>query len=236
MTCVPGDWVGDILHFWFDEIPREAWFGKDEAFDQRLRERFLAQHEHVAVLPVGNCVRDAETAMASVIALDQFPRNMFRGTPRAFATDAKGPGDWRSRNREWLRGSIVKGPAHFPLLAVPARRGCGSASTGHGADGQARGYRTHPLGFGTQGHHRSLRALSTPKQCTRQNVDSRRNRIPRAAGQLFLSGTCARGRSFSSLTAPARTNEGSQTLRSICLWIEQSVVQPRKLPRRNVRA
>jgi uncharacterized protein (DUF924 family) len=89
MTRVPGDWVGDILHFWFDEIPREAWFGKDEAFDQRLRERFLAHHEHVAVLPVGNCVRDAETAMASVIALDQFPRNMFRGTPRAFATDAK---------------------------------------------------------------------------------------------------------------------------------------------------
>ena len=89
MTRVLGDWVANILHFWFDEIPREAWFGKEEAFDQRLRERFLAHHEHIAVLPVADCVRAAETAMASVIALDQFPRNMFRSTPRAFATDAK---------------------------------------------------------------------------------------------------------------------------------------------------
>ena len=88
MISMPGDWIADILHFWFDEIPREAWFGKDEAFDQRLRERFLARYEHVGVLPVADCVRDAETAMASVITLDQFPRNMFRGTPRAFATDA----------------------------------------------------------------------------------------------------------------------------------------------------
>jgi uncharacterized protein (DUF924 family) len=83
------DWIADILHFWFDEIPRDAWFQKDELFDQRLRGRFLARHEHVAALPTMDCVRDAERAIAAVIALDQFPRNMFRGTPRAFATDAK---------------------------------------------------------------------------------------------------------------------------------------------------
>ena len=83
------DWIADILYFWFDEIPRDAWFQKDELFDQRLRGRFLARHEHVAALPTMDCVRDAERAIAAVIALDQFPRNMFRGTPRAFATDAK---------------------------------------------------------------------------------------------------------------------------------------------------
>jgi len=83
------DWIADILHFWFDEISRDAWFQKDELFDQRLRGRFLARHEHVAALPTMDCVRDAERAIAAVIALDQFPRNMFRGTPRAFATDAK---------------------------------------------------------------------------------------------------------------------------------------------------
>ena len=88
MTRVLGDWVANILHFWFDEIPREAWFGKEEAFDQRLRERFLAHHEHIAVLPVADCVRAAETAMASVIALDQFPRNMFRGHARTYEADA----------------------------------------------------------------------------------------------------------------------------------------------------
>jgi uncharacterized protein (DUF924 family) len=89
MTPITHDWIADILQFWFEEIPREAWFRKDEAFDRRLRERFLARHEHVAVLPIADCVRDRENALAAVIALDQFPRNMFRGTPRAFATDAK---------------------------------------------------------------------------------------------------------------------------------------------------
>jgi uncharacterized protein (DUF924 family) len=78
-----------ILNFWVHEIPREVWFRKDELFDQRLRERFLARHEHVATLPTADCVGDAERAIAAVIALDQFPRNMFRDTPRAFATDAK---------------------------------------------------------------------------------------------------------------------------------------------------
>jgi len=89
MAPAPEDWTADILNFWFDEIPREAWFQKDELFDQRLRQRFFTQHEHVAALPTTDCVRDAECAIAAVIALDQFPRNMFRGTPRAFATDAK---------------------------------------------------------------------------------------------------------------------------------------------------
>jgi uncharacterized protein (DUF924 family) len=85
----PDGWVTEILQFWFEEIAREAWFCKDEAFDQRLRERFLAHHEHVAALPISNCVCEARTAIAAVVALDQFPRNMFRGTPRAFASDAQ---------------------------------------------------------------------------------------------------------------------------------------------------
>jgi uncharacterized protein (DUF924 family) len=89
MALTPEDWTADILNFWFVEIPREAWFKKDELFDQRLRERFFARHEHVEALPILDCVRDAECAIAAVITLDQFPRNMFRGTPRAFATDAK---------------------------------------------------------------------------------------------------------------------------------------------------
>jgi uncharacterized protein (DUF924 family) len=89
MAPAPEDWITAILHFWFHEIPREAWFQKDELFDQRLQERFLARHEHVATLPTLDCLVDAESAIAAVIALDQFPRNMFRGTPRAFATDAK---------------------------------------------------------------------------------------------------------------------------------------------------
>src|SRR5262245_46742678 len=89
MAVTADDLFAEILNFWFVEIPREAWFQKDEPFDHRLRERCFTQHERVAALPTADSVGNAERAIAAVIALDQFPRNMFRGTPRAFATDAK---------------------------------------------------------------------------------------------------------------------------------------------------
>jgi len=91
MTATNPDdrWVGEILQFWFVEIAREAWFSQDYAFDRRLCERFLVRREQIARLPIADCLRYPEAAVAAVIALDQFPRNMFRGTARAFATDAK---------------------------------------------------------------------------------------------------------------------------------------------------
>lgn len=86
---MPTDWATEILQFWFAEAASRAWFSKDDAFDRLLRERFLERHEHIAALPIADCLRDARQAVAAVIALDQFPRNMFRGTARAFATDTK---------------------------------------------------------------------------------------------------------------------------------------------------
>src|SRR5262249_33888465 len=82
-------WVGEILHFWFHEIAREAWFRSGDDLDRRLRERFLERQAHVASLALAGCRGMAPAALAAAIALDQFPRNMFRGTLRAFATDAK---------------------------------------------------------------------------------------------------------------------------------------------------
>lgn len=85
-------WVDDVLRFWFEEVGPEAWFRKSassdgEAFDALVRSRFLAIHEHIAALgPYDG--DDWRTALASILVLDQFPRNMFRGTGRAFATDA----------------------------------------------------------------------------------------------------------------------------------------------------
>ena len=89
MTDLAETWAANVLHFWFEEATPEQWFNKDEAFDQRLRDRFLALHEQVANLSAGACMASRETALAAVIVCDQFPRNLFRGTPRAFATDAK---------------------------------------------------------------------------------------------------------------------------------------------------
>jgi len=82
-------WVDDVLRFWFKEAGPKQWFAKDAAFDADLRRRFLALHERVAAEPVQALLADGRTALAAIVVLDQMSRNMFRSSPRAFATDAK---------------------------------------------------------------------------------------------------------------------------------------------------
>ncbi len=86
---LPAGWVDDVLSFWFGEITTEQWFKKDEAFDARMRERFEPLHEAVAREPGDALSADARTALAAIIVLDQMSRNIFRGSPRAFAQDLK---------------------------------------------------------------------------------------------------------------------------------------------------
>lgn len=83
----PG-WVGDVLRFWFDDLGRKAWFAPDTAIDTQIRERFLPLISELVAQPVDQALSSADRALATVIALDQFPRNIFRGEARAFATDA----------------------------------------------------------------------------------------------------------------------------------------------------
>src|SRR5215207_9103757 len=82
-------WAADVLRFWFEECTPEQWFKRNDAFDAALRQRFLSVHASVAALAVEECLADAGTALAATIVLDQFSRNMFRGTPAAFATDGR---------------------------------------------------------------------------------------------------------------------------------------------------
>jgi uncharacterized protein (DUF924 family) len=87
------DFTG-ILDFWFGAPdspergrPRKAWFSKSDAFDGEVRRRFLPLWESAAR---GGLERWSATPLASlalIVVLDQFPRNMFRGDPRTFATD-----------------------------------------------------------------------------------------------------------------------------------------------------
>ena len=81
------DWAEQVLRYWFEELKPAAWFRKDEGVDAVIRERFGALYEELARIRPEQLTTPLEFA-AAVIALDQFPRNMFRGTPRAFATDA----------------------------------------------------------------------------------------------------------------------------------------------------
>jgi len=77
----------EILTFWREAGP-DRWFTKDEAFDASIRERFLATYEAAARGELAAWEATAEGALALVIVLDQFPRNMFRGSPRVYEADA----------------------------------------------------------------------------------------------------------------------------------------------------
>ncbi|MGI9524439.1 MAG: DUF924 family protein [Hyphomicrobiaceae bacterium] len=82
-------WAREVLTFWFREIQPDDWFTKCDATDELIRARFSQTHAFVAREPVGELVRDADTALGATIVLDQFSRNMFRNDPVAFATDEK---------------------------------------------------------------------------------------------------------------------------------------------------
>jgi len=77
----------DILTFWREAGP-DQWFADDPAFDLAVRSRFFATHGAAARGGLIDWEHSAAGALALVLLFDQFPRNMFRGDARAFATDA----------------------------------------------------------------------------------------------------------------------------------------------------
>jgi uncharacterized protein (DUF924 family) len=76
----------DVVSFWIQAGPK-AWFAKSEAFDAEIRERFEALHHAAARGELDEWAETPEGALALLLLLDQFPRNLFRGSPHAFATD-----------------------------------------------------------------------------------------------------------------------------------------------------
>jgi uncharacterized protein (DUF924 family) len=76
----------DVLAFWREAGP-DKWFAKDDAFDAAISAKFLSTYEAAAAGRLADWENTADGALALVIVLDQFPRNMFRGTARCFETD-----------------------------------------------------------------------------------------------------------------------------------------------------
>ncbi len=79
----------DILNFWFVQTQPAQWFQVNEEFDSLIKERFEESYQLAADGIYDDWKNAADGALALVLLLDQFPRNMFRGTPKAFATDGK---------------------------------------------------------------------------------------------------------------------------------------------------
>lgn len=79
----------EINHFWFEEVSPTLWYQSSEDFDAQIRDRFLEIYELAADGLCDGWRSDADGSLALCLVFDQFPRRMFRGEARAFATDGK---------------------------------------------------------------------------------------------------------------------------------------------------
>jgi uncharacterized protein (DUF924 family) len=82
-------WVDAVLRFWFTECGPRQWFARDDAFDATLRERFGALHARVVSGDEPVSAASPRRALAAIVVLDQFSRNLHRGSPEAFAGDER---------------------------------------------------------------------------------------------------------------------------------------------------
>ena len=83
----PDEQAQAVLDFWFGELTPTQWFTKDAAVDAQVAERFGALTARVATGGAPHWAASAGGLLAAVIVLDQFPRNLYRDDPRAYATD-----------------------------------------------------------------------------------------------------------------------------------------------------
>lgn len=79
-------WINEVLSFWFDELDEADWFSGDPRVDEQIRTRFLALHLQLVATDAAG-IQEPRALLAAVIVLDQFSRNLFRGDPRAYASD-----------------------------------------------------------------------------------------------------------------------------------------------------
>ena len=102
--------MNDVVRFWRDAGPA-AWFARNDAFDDALRTRFLDEHFAAARREREDLLDDADGALALILLLDQVPRNVFRDSAHAFATDPLA--------REYAHRAI---DARFDAIIEPALR------------------------------------------------------------------------------------------------------------------
>ena len=154
--------ASEVLNFWFGAgaeygVAHKRWFQKDPAFDAEVRRRFLSLHAELA--GNGAWLDAPRDCLARIIVLDQFPRNMFRGTPRAFASDALALAAARHAiasgyDHDWLR--VEKIFAYLPFehseSLADQERACELM--------RPLGEEQYDYAIAAQGDHRALRPLS----------------------------------------------------------------------------
>jgi uncharacterized protein (DUF924 family) len=77
----------NVINFWFTESTPREWFGKNTAYDEKIRARFLESYSNVAAGKTAHWRMTPTGRLAEIIILDQFARNMFRDQSQVFAED-----------------------------------------------------------------------------------------------------------------------------------------------------
>lgn len=113
----------DVLDFWFGAPgsaefgqTRKCWFEKNPAFDEEIRRRFLSALEDAAAERLAGWAAQPEGLLALIVLLDQFPRNLFRNQPRAFATDSLALGLARQALKQGFDGKLMPVQRVFAYL------------------------------------------------------------------------------------------------------------------------
>ena len=101
----------DILSFWFVDTAPAQWFQVSDAFDDMVRNKFLDHFRLACQGMYDDWAKSADGALALILMFDQFPRNMFRGAPEAYATDERA-----------LHISALSIQRGFDQLFVPLKR------------------------------------------------------------------------------------------------------------------
>jgi len=117
LAAPPRRWAAELLHVWFHELAAPQWFAPDPRVDTLLRRRFSRELRSLRLRPAQEFLTDPQSTLAAVLLFDQLPRNLHRGTPRAFATDTLA--------RAIARGALARGwdkqlsPQQRQFLAMP---------------------------------------------------------------------------------------------------------------------
>ena len=163
--------IDEIVHFWFEELSRKDWFRKDEALDSTIASRFGAiYHELRAGVPA-SWLDTPEGVLAAILVLDQFPRNMFRGDARAFATDDAGLALAKQAIADGLDSKLTRDQRIFLYMPFQhsedqRRPGARNCALRHARQaGQSR-FRAEASGGG-----RPLRSIPAPQRHSRTRLD-----------------------------------------------------------------
>ncbi|MEN8236525.1 MAG: DUF924 family protein [Pseudomonadota bacterium] len=78
-----------ILDFWFDPKHKELWFVKNADFDEKIRKQFENAYNQATINALDHWQDTPEGALSLVVVLDQFPRNLYRNSMKAFQTDTR---------------------------------------------------------------------------------------------------------------------------------------------------